>query len=229
MENTSVAKRSLPAVAELYKGELEWKGMNDLNILVNQSPAPEWISTHPYIKGHKYIPINRVEYLLTRIFIRWRVEIKSTQMLGNSIVVTVRLHYLDPVTGEWEFQDGVGASPLQTDSGAGAIDFNKMKASSVMMSAPSAETFAIKDAAEKIGKLFGKDLNRKEEVTYDALGNNFKGESKESIKQKISAALLECQDDEFRTRIVNDMMDAEALKTDTIQFYQSMLSKLQGE
>jgi hypothetical protein len=221
-------QRNLPAIQDLYGDIMKADEMNKLNILLNQPPKPEWVLTHPFIKGHKYLPINRVEYLLTRLFIRWRVEIKSTQLLANSIVVAVRLHYLDPISSEWEFQDGVGASALQTDSGAGAIDFNKMKPSAVMMSAPMAETFAIKDAAEKIGKLFGKDLNRKEEVAYDALGS-FSGRSKADLKNKISELLQECQDDEFRTKIVNDLMDAEAIKTDTIEFYMQILSKLQGE
>ena len=38
-----------------------------------------------------------------------------------------------------------------------------------MMAAPSAESFAIKDAAEKLGKIFGKDLNRKDAMAYDSL------------------------------------------------------------
>jgi len=35
-----------------------------------------------------------------------------------------------------------------------------------MMALPSAESFAIKDAAQKLGKLFGKDLNRRETVAF---------------------------------------------------------------
>ena len=229
MESTSLQKRNLPAIQDLYGDVTKAEEMNTLNILLNQPPAESWIATHPHIKNYKYIPISRIEYLLTRIFIRWRVEVKSLQLLANSVVATVRLHYLDPITQEWDYQDGVGASPLQTDSGAGAIDFNKMKASAVMMSAPSAESYAIKDAAEKIGKLFGKDLNRKEEASYDALGSTFAGHSKTEMKAKIGELLQECQDDEFRSKIVSDIMDAESLKTDTMEFYANVLSKLQGK
>jgi hypothetical protein len=125
-----------------------------------------------------YLPIERIEWLLTRIFISWRVEIKDSKLIGNSVVVTVRLHYKSVVTGEWEYQDGIGASPLQTDKDAGAIEFNKLKSGAVQMAAPSAETYAIKDAAEKLGKLFGKDLNRKDTMNYDALANTFETEEK---------------------------------------------------
>ena len=119
------------------------------------------------------MPIERIEFLLTAIFTKWRVEIKDAKIVANSFVTTVRLHYLDPVTCQWDWQDGIGASPLQTDSGAGAIDFNKIKSAAVMMAAPAAESYAVKDAAEKLGKLFGKDLNRKDELNYMSLAKKF--------------------------------------------------------
>lgn len=37
-----------------------------------------------------------------------------------------------------------------------------------MKALPTAESYAIKDAAEKLGKLFGKDLNRKDELAFEA-------------------------------------------------------------
>ena len=41
------------------------------------------------------------------------------------------------------------------------------------MGAPAAESYAVKDAAEKIGKLFGKDLNRKDNINYDNLKDKY--------------------------------------------------------
>jgi len=127
----------------------------------------------------KYIPIERIEWLLTRIFIRWHSEIKTVQLIANAVVVTVRLHYQDVVTKEMLWQDGVGAVALQTDQGAGAIEFDKIKSSAVQMAAPSAETYAIKDAAEKIGNLFGKDINRATQIDYTNLLNSIPKEEKE--------------------------------------------------
>lgn len=159
----------LPALNDLYNDVEIKEKENDLNFLLNQSPKKEWIKQHPYISNVSYIPIERIEYLLTKIFIKWHVEVKNVQLLGNSIVVTIRLFYQSVFSQNEEWQDGVGAAPLQTDSGAGAIEFNKLKSSAIMMAAPAAETFAIKDAAEKLGKLFGKDLNRKDEISYESL------------------------------------------------------------
>jgi len=166
-------KKNLPQLKELYSGALEIKKENDLNILLNHEPKKEWVKIHPMVTGAKYIPIEIIEYLLTSVFIVWNVEIKNVQVIANSIVVTIRLHYQNPIDGEMRFQDGVGASPMQTAKDAGATDFSQIKSAAVMMAAPAAESYAIKDAAEKLGKLFGKDLNRKDALGYDMLGNKF--------------------------------------------------------
>lgn len=150
---------------------------SELLVLLNANPRKEWIKHHPQItvkddNGQyvplKYLSIQTVEYLLTSIFLKWRVEIKETKLIANSVVVSVRLFVQDPLTMEWDFQDGVGASPIQTDKGAGAIEFNLMKNGAIQMAAPAAESYAIKDAAEKFGKIFGKDLNRRD--NYDIVG-----------------------------------------------------------
>jgi hypothetical protein len=165
---TKPVKLKVPNIVDLYNDkELTIKN-TELAILLNSEPKKEWIANHPNIKS-RYIPIGIVEYLLTRIFGKWRVEIKESKILANSVLVTVRLYFIDPITGDWDWQDGIGASPLQTDSGAGAIEFDKIKNGAVMMAAPAAESYAIKDAAEKLGKLFGKDLNRKDVMGYDSL------------------------------------------------------------
>jgi hypothetical protein len=176
-----VTTRNLPAIQDLYKGEVALVKQNDLNVLLNQEPKKDWILKHPIAKKKvgdskvpiDYLPIERVEWLLTSIFVKWHTEIKAVQLIANSVVVTVRLYYLNPVTNELDYQDGVGAAPLQTDEGASATDWTKIKSSAVMIAVPAAESYAVKDAAEKIGKLFGKDLNRADKILYDSLIGKF--------------------------------------------------------
>lgn len=161
--------RKLPTLQDL-RSDIELKAdQNALNVLLNAEPPKEWIKEHPMFKKVRYLPIERVEYLLTRIFLKWNVEVKAVQVIANSIVTTIRLYYQDPMSDQMLWQDGIGAAPLQTDKGAGAVDFNAIKSDAVMKAAPAAESYAVKDAAEKIGKLFGKDLNRADKIMYDSL------------------------------------------------------------
>jgi hypothetical protein len=157
-------KKQLPQLADLYH-DVELAAKNtELNILLNQAPKKEWVLQNKFANNTNYISIEKIEYLLTSIYLNWKVEIKGTQIIANSIVVTIRLHVQNPITGEWEWQDGIGASPIQTAKGAAATDFTQVNTSAVQMAAPAAESYAIKDAAEKLGKIFGKDINRKDVV-----------------------------------------------------------------
>jgi len=168
---TAIAKvNKFPTLEDLYSDKAIINKQNQLNIILNAEPKKEWIKTHPFVKNLNCLPIERVEYLLTMIFTKWRVEIKEVKILANSIVTTVRVHVQDPITGEWDYQDGVGAMPIQVSKDAGsAIAFEKMNSSAIQIGSPASESFAIKDACEKFGRIFGKDLNRKDSVNYDRL------------------------------------------------------------
>lgn len=158
----------LPTLDELVSEEMKSYEQDALTVLLNQNPPEKWVLSHP-MSSLPYLPIDKVEYLLTRMFKRWWVEVKTVQSIANSAVVSVRLYAINPITGETMWNDGVGAAPIQTDSGKGAMDWNYAKANGVQLAAPAAETYAIKDAAEKFGRLFGKDLTRKGVLSYDSL------------------------------------------------------------
>jgi len=164
-----ITTKKLPTLTDLYDDTALVDKQNQLNIILNAEPKKEWIKDHPFVKNLKYLPIERVEYLLTMIFTKWRVEVKEVKILANSIVTTVRVFVQDPITREWDWQDGVGAMPIQVAKGSGATEFDKMNSSAVQIGSPASESFAIKDACEKFGRIFGKDLNRKDNISYDRL------------------------------------------------------------
>jgi len=157
---------------------IQFANQNDFQAALNVAPPATWCKVHPQTKT-AYIPIQRIEWLLTQIFVQWRCEILSTVVMANSIVMTVRLHVFNPISKQWECQDGIGAAPISTEKGAAATDFTKILTMSVMQAAPAAKSYAIKDAAECFGKIFGKDLNRKDEVMYDGMEGRFNLEEKE--------------------------------------------------
>jgi hypothetical protein len=159
----------LPTLQDLLVENEDSLKQNALTVLLNQDPPAKWLVQHPMIRDYKYIPIEKIEYLLTRIFGNFNVEIRSTQIVANSVVVTVRLHVINPINGQPMWQDGIGAAAIQTDKGAGATDWNAVKTDGVQKAAPAAETYAVKDAAEKFGKIFGRDVSRKGSMNYTDL------------------------------------------------------------
>jgi hypothetical protein len=167
-------------------GELKkFKAIDSFLEFINQEPPKQWVKEHPYAKGVKYIPIDKVELMLDKIFQVWHIEILDTGQLLNSIFVNVRVHYKHPITGEMEHQDGTGAMAIQVDKGKNASDLGAIKSNAIMLALPSAKSYAIKDAVEHIGKIFGRDLNRKDTIAFTPSYNI------EDEKAKIKAKLDE--------------------------------------
>lgn len=166
----------LPSFAELQQpAELAFKSDPFLE-LVNRPCPTEWVKGHPTLKVKDsrgqfhplwYLPIDKVRFLLTAIFGPFvREEIISVQQHFNSEVVTVRLHYCIPGTSTWLYQDGVGAVAVQTDKGESAANLAAIKSDGVMKAAPAAASFAVSNAAAKIGKVFGGDLNKDDALDF---------------------------------------------------------------
>ena len=163
-------KKELPTLSDLHC-DIETAFKNDeLKLLLNQPPHLSWVKNNPIAKS-KYIPIDKVELMLDKIFQDWKVEVLREGVMFHSVYVTVRVHYKNPTTGAWSYHDGVGAKSVQTDSGFSAADLSHIKDAAVMMALPSAKSFAIKDACEHLGKLFGRDLNRKDTIEFTGTSN----------------------------------------------------------
>jgi hypothetical protein len=158
---------NLPKIQDIYTDKIATQKSDVYVTLMNQPPNAKWVKAHPFIKNYNYLPIERIEYLLKTIFKRYRIEITGQGQSFNGVWVTVRVHYLHPITGEWDFNDGIGASQLQTKSGTSPADLQNINNGALSMAFPMAKTIAIKDACDHFGKLFGADLNRKDVIAYD--------------------------------------------------------------
>lgn len=153
-------------IIDQYSKELpnKWKEA-EFDHKVNCEVPKNWIKKHPFAKVD-YLPIDKVEFLMTYTFGKWNVEVKEVSQLFNSVAVCVRVHYRHPVSNEMTYQDGVGAVGIQTDKGASASDMGAIKSDAVMKALPSAKSYAIKDACEHIGRIFGRDLNRPDAIAF---------------------------------------------------------------
>lgn len=159
----------LPTVAEIFEssGNSVVAGKaEELNAILNTSPKKEWVKEHPYIKGHLYLPIERVEFLLRKIFKKYTIEITGQGTAFNGVWVTVRVHYFNPALNAMQHQDGIGAIELQTKKGTAPSDLANINHGALSMAYPLAKTLAVKDACELIGNIFGANLNRKDVIPF---------------------------------------------------------------
>ena len=162
-----MSANKLPTLAEIYADNIEeTQRVEQFTMLLNKEPKPEWVKTHPYISGYRYLPIDKIEYLLRMIFKQYRIEITGQGTAFNGVWVTVRVHYFHPVTQTWEFHDGIGAAQLQTKKGTSAADLVNINNGALTMAFPLAKTVAIKDCCDHFGNLFGANLNRRDTLAY---------------------------------------------------------------
>jgi len=126
--------------------------VDSLNSLLNAQPPKQWFKKH---NGLDYLPIDRVKNSLVTIFQDYDWSIKDIRIVANSIMVFGTLSVINPVTGRVRNLDGVGAWPIQLDSGAKPLEIEKIKKDAIQKNAPAAESLALKNAASKLGKLFG--------------------------------------------------------------------------
>ena len=166
MGDLNIQVSKLPTLQELYADPTELLKSDQLQAILNCPPPESWIKKHPYIANYKYLPIDKIEFLLKRIFKRFRIELLREGTSFNGVYCVVRVHYLHPITGEWDFHDGIGAEQLQTSKGTSPADLANINNGALGMAFPIAKTRALKDACDHFGTTFGSDLNRKDTLQY---------------------------------------------------------------
>lgn len=148
--------------------------------LLNKPPDEKTL-TDTFDKKAKTLAISHVETLLDEIYLRqWGTREISIMHIANEITVTLLLWVIDPLTQREITRAGFAAvtmqwdavpddlkwkqgEPLQNkrDRNAWSMDLQNKKQESLKMAFPKAKAMAIKNAAQSLGKSFGRDINRK--------------------------------------------------------------------
>lgn len=147
---------------------------------LNVAPNPNKIKKH---EGNEYLPISMVEKDLQKLFFGCvQYEIISFQQVLNEFVVHARIKVFHPVLREWLHYDGIGCGMFQQKAGTPVQDFFMYKRKDGgKLTVPNAYAQAIKNAAKKLGKRFGSDLNRTYEDNYEGF---FKDANESEILNK---------------------------------------------
>lgn len=147
------------------EGNPKYNNLTELKEILKSHPRTSWVQTNKYSNNAKYLPIRIVEELLSGLFPFWQVEQQGQpHILGNSVVISVQLKVFNPILGQWMSYAGVGAVPIELEKGASPTDFTKINPKALHKNVPAALSFAVSNAAKKLGPLFGSHLNSKETI-----------------------------------------------------------------
>lgn len=202
--NGGTNQHSLPTYADLQLSEQEFdqkvvsqygaktdkteaQFVKEFLSLVNNPFPAKWLKKVKVGGGRQidYAPIDKIEFLLTRVFGPfWLREIRDEKQVLNSMISRIRLHYKIPGTAIWLYQDGAGGSAIQVDANEEPgntnsrkikpSEINFLKSTGIQQAYPASVSFALSNAAEKIGELFGRGLNKDDAIKYDGTYDPYK-------------------------------------------------------
>lgn len=133
----------------------------DLLEVLSLKPPESWIRTHPKIPEYRYLPIDRIEWLLKRIFkMNYRTEVIDYKELFNAVSVVMRIHYKEfDAPFNWNYFDGSAAEEPEKKI-VDNLATKDLEDFAVAKAFPSAKSNAIRNACLSFGELFGANLNR---------------------------------------------------------------------
>jgi len=127
--------------------------------ILSQNPDERQIRKNKWANDSDYLPIQYLEALLDSIFQgKWNLRHKGTQFVMNSVVCDVELEVLCP-DGTQIVRAGSGSCQVQVDAQTG-----EFKPKSIEKAYAGALSMSFKNAAKRLGNVFGRMLNRDDEV-----------------------------------------------------------------
>lgn len=114
------------------------------------------------------LPISFVQMTLDELYLgQWDTTDPTYQQIFNEVVATVVLTVVHPVTGREQRRVGWASVIITQDKDALVADFNMTKKKNALdLAFPKLGAEAFKSAAQSLGKIFGRDINRKKVDTF---------------------------------------------------------------
>ena len=166
------------------------KRVEKLNVVFGQEPESKFVTS--FKNKFNYLPISHLETLLDKYFFgHWSITNFQYQQVTNEIIGSLELIVIHPVTGEKITRIGAASVVIMQKADTELIDFanNKIK-NALIMGFPKLKAECFKNAVQSLGKLFGRDLNRKIIDNYSSLINiDSKGEL-ETLRENIMSELV---------------------------------------
>lgn len=134
------------------------------------------------------IPISHIEMLLdTYFFGLWKTQNFTSKQILNELVGEVELHFFHPVAKEWLVRIGAGSIVITQKKETDVKDFLVYKQKNALdLAYPKLKAECIKNAAQSIGKLFGRDINRNADKVANYSPFDITTNYEDSIKNQLN-------------------------------------------
>ncbi len=192
--------------------------------LQNRNPDASMVLEHD---GFNYLPISHIEMILDELFFgQWSTSDFNYQQICNEIIGSLTLTITSPVTGQPMTRIGAASIVIMQDKGSKLEDFTTTKKkTALVMGFPRLKAECLKNAAQSIGKLLGRDLNRKKSDFYTPL---IPDDEAVNYERKILVALDKykgADKETFKEMCLEKQKNGEF----TVKFAKEILAKIEGK
>jgi hypothetical protein len=127
----------------------------------------------------KTLPISFVEMTLDELYLGiWGTNNFTTKFISNEVVGELELWVKHPITGDIITRSGAAGIIIQMDKAPDnltgqeknnwALNPSNKKPNALDLGYPKLKAECVKNAAQSLGKIFGRDLNRKKNDKFNA-------------------------------------------------------------
>jgi hypothetical protein len=142
--------------------------LQDFQAKLNREPNPAELGKTPDGKA-RTLPISFIEMTLDELFLgQWETSEPTYQQVFNEVVGSLVLTVWHPITNRPIRRVGFASVVITQDKDATISEFNATKKKNALdLSFPKLKSECTKNAAQSLGKIFGRDLNRTQFDTYN--------------------------------------------------------------
>lgn len=155
------------------------------NTKLNDDPKENETGYNKFTKT-KYVPISYIQMTMDELFFgAWSTENFTTQVIANEIVGSIGLKYYHPELKTWITRVGAASVMIRQNRGANITDIGQKIKNTLVMDYPHLLSACIANAARSIGKIFGRDLNRDYQDSFNPVVTNDIKSNLKLIKKRI--------------------------------------------
>jgi len=143
---------------------------------LNREPDQSEVELTPDKKA-KTLPISFVEMTLDELYLgQWSTQNFTSKVIANEVVGELELVVTHPITNKKIVRSGAAGIIIQVDKAPDnvtgqqrnewALNPSNKKPNALDLAYPKLKAECVKNAAQSLGKIFGRDLNRKKADIY---------------------------------------------------------------
>lgn len=186
--------------------------LQDFQAKLNREPNDKELGKTPDGKA-RTVPISFIEMTLDEMFLgQWETSGPTYQQVFNEVVGSLVLTVWHPITGRSIRRVGFASVVITQDKDAQISDFTTTKKKNALdLSFPKLKSECIKNAAQSLGKVFGRDLNRKDSDTYQPIFKKLSDTGFKALLDRVESgdweALELAQSNFILSELQNDILE----------------------